>query len=106
MPTSARSLPAGRRRTSAGPIQPPARKPTASGSAADHHTGPKIANPVRHGGPQRNRAPQDYQRPESYQHRRDVHEAARRRQQQQRSAGPAARRRQQAEPQHPSRLPG
>jgi hypothetical protein len=41
-----RSGPAGSRRTSAGPIQPPIRKPAASGRTASQRTGPKIANPM------------------------------------------------------------
>jgi hypothetical protein len=41
-----RSGPAGRRRTRAGPIQPPIRKPAASGSTAAQRTGPKIAKPI------------------------------------------------------------
>jgi hypothetical protein len=45
-PMKIRSGPAGRRRTRAGPIQPPIRKPAASGSTASHRTGPKIAKPM------------------------------------------------------------
>jgi hypothetical protein len=41
-----RSGPAGRRRTRAGPIQPPSRKPADSGSTASQRTGPKIAKPI------------------------------------------------------------
>lgn len=41
-----RSGPAGRRRTRAGPIQPPTRKPAASGSTAAQRTGPKMAKPM------------------------------------------------------------
>jgi hypothetical protein len=41
-----RSGPAGRRRTRAGPIQLPIRKPAASGSTAAQRTGPKIAKPM------------------------------------------------------------
>jgi hypothetical protein len=41
-----RSGPAGRRRTRAGPIQPPIRKPADSGSTASQRTGPKIAKPM------------------------------------------------------------
>ena len=41
-----RSGPAGRRRTRAGPIQPPTRKPAASGSTAAQRTGPKSAKPI------------------------------------------------------------
>jgi hypothetical protein len=41
-----RSGPAGRRRTRAGPIKPPIRKPAASGRTASQRTGPKIANPM------------------------------------------------------------